>query len=168
MLLFWIFRPFVCTLHISFCHCCFPPVGTVCGAHLTTGWAAFKPVSQQTSVSVYTLQTVKLHANNILSQQCVFCLQGYVDAMSDCKWIPFLCGPHAHILQEIRRASWLLDKWVLDGWVLAPQLVMPSFQCRSSSVGTLWGSPLLISWWDKAFYTSGGAECYYHAHKTFW
>lgn len=72
-----------------------------------------------------------------------------------------------HISQEIRRASWPLDKWVLDGWIVAPQLVMPRSQCRSTCVGTLWGSPLLISSWDKAFYTSGWAEGYNHACKTF-
>lgn len=89
-------------------------------------------------------------------------------ATGACKWIPIhLSVPCAHISQEIRRASWPLDKWVLDGWIVAPQLVMPRFQCRSTCVGTLWGSPLLISSWDKAFYTSGWAEGYYHACKTF-
>lgn len=75
-------------------------------------------------------------------------------ARGDCKW----SVPSAHISQEIRWASWPLDKWVLDGWILAPQLVMPRFQCRSSRVGTLWGSPLLISSRDKAFYTSGWTQ----------
>lgn len=95
---------------------------------------------------------------------------GKLDVMlvlGGCKWIPILSGPCAHISQEIRGASWSLDKWVLDGWIVAPQLVMPRFQCHSTRVGILWGSPLLISSWDKAFYTSGRAEGYYHACKTF-
>lgn len=72
-----------------------------------------------------------------------------------------------------RGASWPLDKWVLDGWIVAPQLVMPRFQCCSTCVGTLWGSPRLISLWDEPFYTSGRAVGYYRArllvtHLSFW
>lgn len=142
-----------------------PLVGTVCTPVNWSGrfQTSFKPVCACTKLTIIQIIYRILVPYNI-SFSLIVCawLFGYMGrarrlemlARGDCKW----SVPSAHISQEIRWASWPLDKWVLDGWILAPQLVMPRFQCRSSCVGTLWGSPLLISSRDEAFYTSGWTQ----------